>query len=283
MKLQESANRTSSTKMQLCTAFCEKKIQRLFYALGFTIGRRPWYFIVGMLSFAVLLSVGVVRFEQVSNVADEFTPTDALSRREFAAVEKFLQRNGSLQLAYLVLQPKHGGSLLDSPQSEEALHLCEELSYNLRVPKGNRTYVFAELCEPYCDKNAPFNMLLKIRNSKMGRLTYPVMDYYGMRVFVGNNVFGVKLKKKSRWIDSFNTAVLYFYFVTKKEDVDVVKKWEDAARKLIDSGKYRHLSAGIISDNLIAAEIKRTGDETAPLLGGSVIFLIIFVVSASFR
>uniref|UniRef100_A0A914XH91 SSD domain-containing protein n=1 Tax=Plectus sambesii TaxID=2011161 RepID=A0A914XH91_9BILA len=269
--------------MQLCTAFCEKKIQRLFYALGFTIGRRPWHFIVGMLSLIALLSVGMVRFDQISNVADEFTPTDALSRREFAVVEQFLQRNGSLQVAMLIVQAKHGGSLLDLPQSEEVLRLCEELSSDLKVVKGNRSYGFDDMCEPYCDKNAPFTMLFKVRRSKMGRLTYPVMDYYGMRVFVGNNIFGVKLKKKSRWIDSFSTAVLYFYFVTNKEDADIVNKWENAARKLIDSGKYRHLSAGLISDNLIAAEIKRTGDETAPLLAGSITFLVIFVVSASFR
>lgn len=269
--------------MQLCTAVCEKKIQRLFYALGLTIGRRPWFFIVGVLSLIGVLSVGVLRFEQVSNVADEFTPTDALSRREFAVVERFLQRNGSLQVAFLVIQAKNGGSLLDRPQSDEALDLSETLSSDLKVFKNNRSYGYSDMCEPYCDKNAPFIMLLKVRDSNMGRLTYPVMDYYGMRVFVGNNVFGVKLKKKSRWIDSFNTAVLYFYFVTNKNDADVVKKWENAARKIIESKKYAHLSAGLISDNLIAAEIKRTGDETAPLLGGSILFLIIFVVSASFR
>ena len=71
----------------------------------------------------------------------------------------------------------------------------------------------------------------------------------------------------------FDTAVLYFFFVAKKGDEDVVKQWEKAAQKVVTtSNKYKHLSAGMTSNNLIAEEVKRMGSETAPMIVGSIAF-----------
>uniref|UniRef100_A0A914V285 SSD domain-containing protein n=1 Tax=Plectus sambesii TaxID=2011161 RepID=A0A914V285_9BILA len=84
-------------------------------------------------------------------------------------------------------------------------------------------------------------------------------------------------------VESYDTAILYYYMVVPKSDEDVVKKWEVEARRLTSSGKYGLLDAGLSSDNLLTEEVERMGTETAPLLVGAIVFMILFVVLTSLR
>lgn len=40
---------------------------------------------------------------------------------------------------------------------------------------------------------------------------------------------------------------------------------------------------GVTGDALVSAEVRRMGMETAPLIAGSVVAMIVFVVMSSFR
>uniref|UniRef100_A0A914VWW7 RND transporter n=1 Tax=Plectus sambesii TaxID=2011161 RepID=A0A914VWW7_9BILA len=89
--------------MQLRTAVVEKKLQTVFYAFGLLIGRRPWSVIASVIVLVALSSIGLLNFEQTNNAKTEFTPISAPSRDELAAVEKFLQQNGTLFLVNMMI------------------------------------------------------------------------------------------------------------------------------------------------------------------------------------
>uniref|UniRef100_A0A914URL5 SSD domain-containing protein n=1 Tax=Plectus sambesii TaxID=2011161 RepID=A0A914URL5_9BILA len=227
--------------------------------------------------------VGLINFEQINNTRTEFTPINAPSREEYAIVENFLQQNGSLFFIHLLIQAKDGGSLLRSAERHELRKIAHELQYDLKVTKNGREYGFTDMCEPYCGKNEAFTTFLKIYDSELRKPTYPVMDNFGMRTFIGNNIFSVKVNNRTDEVEDFKAAVLNFFIVVKKTDEDLMKMWEKAALKVVASGKYKHLDAGLLSDNLSAEEVQRMGSETAPLLAGSIVFMILFVMLTSFR
>uniref|UniRef100_A0A914UK13 SSD domain-containing protein n=1 Tax=Plectus sambesii TaxID=2011161 RepID=A0A914UK13_9BILA len=238
---------------------------------------------MGVIVVIVLSAVGFLNFEQNNNTRTEFTPTNAPSRQEFDTVEKFLQQNGTLFIVRLLIQAKDGGSLLRPAERHEALNISHALHLQLKVAKSGKEYAFNDLCTPYCDKNAPFFTLLRMYDSDMRKPTYPVMDNFGTRIFIGNNIFGVKMNNETREIESFTTAVLYYFFVIQKGDENLITIWEQKAKAETISNKYEHLSAGITSNNLVTQEVKRMGTKTAPMITGSIGFMILFVVGTSFR
>jgi len=114
--------------------------------------------------------------------------------------------------------------------------------------------------------------------------TYPSIDLFGTQAFIGNNVYGIKLKKDTNELESFSTAVLPFYLVANYEDQDVLVSWIHKAIELFEDPEYSTLlKTGMTGDNLVTYEVRRMGGETAPLIFGSITAMIIFVVIFSFR
>jgi len=73
--------------------------------------------------------------------------------------------------------------------------MTRALQTEVVVEKRGRRYTFNEICEPYCDMNTALLAFLKLYDAKNPSThTYPTIQFFGTRLFIGNNVYGVKLK-----------------------------------------------------------------------------------------
>uniref|UniRef100_A0A915M5K2 SSD domain-containing protein n=1 Tax=Meloidogyne javanica TaxID=6303 RepID=A0A915M5K2_MELJA len=261
--------------------------ERGFYLLGYQIA-----------------SIGLLRFEEVNNVRTEYSPLNAPSKNEYKIAKYFLKQNGTLDPCYIMSRARDGGNLLRTEHRWLLYNLTRALQQEIHIEKNGRVYGYRNICEPYCELNTAFLAFLKVYDPEQPlTYTYPAVELFGTRAFIGNNIYGVSLKnftgteyvknektemptqeeqalllalqrksgtKKSptiKLLETFNTAIMPFFLVANYEDKDLLVKWQN----------------GMTSDYLVTQEVRRMGAETAPLLATSVVFMIIFVVSTSFR
>lgn len=68
----------------------EKVVARNFRTLGAGIGRKPIRVIITMLIISSLMSLGMLKLDEVNNVRTEYSPSNAPSRIEHAVAMNFL-------------------------------------------------------------------------------------------------------------------------------------------------------------------------------------------------
>ena len=71
--------------------------------------------------------------------------------------------------------------------------------------------------------------------------------------------------------------------MVNKSQEHVAIAFENEVKRLLVSNKYDALSGGMTTDNMISEEVQRMGDENAPLIGFSIVSLMVFVVVCSIR
>ncbi|KAK0396179.1 hypothetical protein QR680_001609 [Steinernema hermaphroditum] len=260
-------------------------IERSFYQLGLFVGKHPERIIICCLLITVALSAGLVRFKEVNNVRTEYSPLNSPSREEYAVAKSFLRQNGTMDPCYVMTHAHDGGDLLRPEYRQLVFNLTKSLQNDVKVSKNGRSYGFKDLCEPYCELNTAFLAFLKLYDAENpSTFTYPAIELFGTQAFIGNNVYGITLQNDSNFLESFTTAIMPFYLVSAYEDTDVMIEWQRAAIALFEQPKYsRLLKTGMTGDNLVSYEVRRMGLETAPLIIGSVVAMIVFVVMSSFR
>ncbi|GMT09974.1 hypothetical protein PFISCL1PPCAC_1271 [Pristionchus fissidentatus] len=271
--------------MRWPTVKYEQKMQRFFYRLGESIGEHPWRWIVALLAFTALSSIGFLRFHQLNNARIQFTASDSPSHYEGRVLEEFLRQNGSLHMIEVMIRARDNGSLLRDEHREQLESIMKEMTDTISVidAKSGNSLTFADMCEPYCKKNEALHALLGLYAGNYSRFetTYPTMDMLGQEVFLGANVYDVDLKEDGETIQGFRSAILHFFLVHNNKEV--MYAWEDKIVDLLYSDKYWLLDSGAASDNLVGKEIRMMGTKTAPLLSVAVLCLMMFLVLSSFR
>ncbi|KAL7075921.1 hypothetical protein ACQ4LE_004791, partial [Meloidogyne hapla] len=295
--------------------------ERGFYLLGYQIGRNFLQIIFTVILVTIIASIGLLRFEEVNNVRTEYSPLNAPSKKEYKIAKYFLKQNGTLDPCYIMSRARDGGNLLRTEHRWLLYNLTRALQQEIHIEKNGRVYGYRDICEPYCELNTAFLAFLKVYDPEQPlTYTYPAVELFGTRAFIGNNIYGVSLKnftgnediknekteiptqeeqtlllalqRKSgtkkvptiKLLETFNTAIMPFFLVANYEDKDLLVKWQNAAIDLFEHPPYSNLlKTGMTSDYLVTQEVRRMGAETAPLLATSVVFMIIFVVSTSFR
>ncbi|GMR39059.1 hypothetical protein PMAYCL1PPCAC_09254 [Pristionchus mayeri] len=261
----------------------EHGLARFFTALGMFIGKYPWVVISGTLLLTSFFSLGLIWFEETNNVRTEYSPIDSPSRKEYEVTKEFLNHNGTLDPSYIMIEARDGGSLLRKPYRDQIVAFTKFLHDNVTINHRGEIWDFRRLCEPYCELNTAFLAFLKLyEDSDPSSATYPAIEIFGTKAFIGNNVYGVKLTNESV-IESFSTAILPIYLVAPYKDTSAIYEWLVAARESFEEPQFRLFKMGVTGDSLVSAEVRRMGMETAPLIAGSVVAMIIFVVISSFR
>ncbi|VDL83692.1 unnamed protein product, partial [Nippostrongylus brasiliensis] len=125
-----------------------------------------------------------------------------------------------------------GGSLLRELHRRRLIELTKQLQDNVTVEVRGRIYEFRDLCEPYCDMNTAFLAFLKLYDPETPSThTYPQVEIFGTKAFIGNNAYGVTLRNGTKQIAAFSTAILPIYLVSSYENTDVIYRWLLAARE----------------------------------------------------
>ncbi|CAJ0588032.1 unnamed protein product [Cylicocyclus nassatus] len=271
--------------MRLSTAKSEAYMRKVFYRLGLSIGYHPWRYILGLLLFTALSSIGFLRFHQRNNARITFTDSESASHKESQIVQQFLQQNGTLNMIEVMIEARDNGSLLREKHRQQVWDLVYEISNNITSEDSKgQTLTYKNMCDPYCQKNDPFFALLKIYNQNFSRvdITYPTMELLGEKIFIAANVYDVTVDPKTQVLLGFRTAILRYYMV--HPETKPLTIWEEKlVRILYDSNEYDLLRCGAASDNLVANEVRDMGNKTVPLLSISLAVLTVFLMLCSFR
>ncbi|KAF8363256.1 hypothetical protein PRIPAC_90179 [Pristionchus pacificus] len=261
----------------------EHGLARFFTALGRFIGKYPWAVLSVTLATTAFFSLGLIWFEETNNVRTEYSPIDSPSRKEYEVTKEFLNHNGTLDPSYIMIEAKDGGSLLRKDYRDKIVAYTKYLHDNVTINHKGEIWDFRRLCEPYCELNTAFLAFLKLYDdSDPSSGTYPAIEIFGTKAFIGNNVYGVKLTNESI-IESFSTAILPIYLVAPYKDTSAIYEWLIAAKDAFEEPQFALFRMGVTGDALVSAEVRRMGMETAPLIAGSVVAMIVFVVMSSFR
>ncbi|KAL3994386.1 Patched family protein [Acanthocheilonema viteae] len=260
----------------------EKVIAKNFRTLGVFIGRRPIRVIVIMLIISSLMSLGILRLDEVNNVRTEYSPSNAPSRIEHAVAMNFLGQNGTLDPVYVLIEARDNGSLLRDEYRKALMQFIKRIQSNVTVQYKDRKYGFKELCEPYCELNTAFMGFLRLYDpNNQVTYTYPSIDLFGSQIFIGNNVYGVVLEEGTNFIKSFSTAVIEL-FISAPDD-EILYEWQLEIQRQHSQEEFKLLSIGLTSDCLVSVEVRRMGSETVPVLFGSICAMIFFVAISSVR
>lgn len=271
--------------MRLPTAKYEVHMRKFFYKFGFFIGTHPRKCIGALLLITAISCLGFLRFHQINNARVTFTAHDSPSHKEGAMFFEFLRQNGTLHMIEVLFQAADGGSLLRPAYRHQLLGISKEIVEDLSVTTEEKVQKYGDMCEPYCEKNDAFFAMMDLfeTNSTDGfEITYPTTHILGHQMLLANNIYGVKTDNSTHQISSFSSVILRFYLTnpTLQPMID----FEDEIVKLCyDSGKYRLISGQVASDNLVAKEVKRLGNDTAPWLSVALAILCAFLMACSLR
>uniref|UniRef100_A0A0N5ARV1 SSD domain-containing protein n=1 Tax=Syphacia muris TaxID=451379 RepID=A0A0N5ARV1_9BILA len=261
----------------------ERIISRCFWNLGDFLGRHPVKVIYASILVSIIMSLGLLNFEEVNNVRTEYSPINAPSRYEFQVAKSFLGQKGVMDPLYILIEASDGGSLLRKEYRETVINLSKTLQTNVTVEYKGLNYLYTDLCEPYCDMNVAFLSFLQFYDeSDPQTYTYPTIEIYGTHAFIGNNVHVLTLVNGT-YIQSFRSAIEALFLVGHPNQRDLLFKWILEAKKETNKEKWNLLTVGMISDSLVSYEVRRMGIETAPLIVGAMVAIIIFVICGSFR
>uniref|UniRef100_A0A0R3RIK9 SSD domain-containing protein n=1 Tax=Elaeophora elaphi TaxID=1147741 RepID=A0A0R3RIK9_9BILA len=263
----------------------ENVIARNFRTLGAFIGRKPIRIIVIMLILSSLMSLGILKLDEVNNVRTEYSPSNAPSRMEHAVAMNFLGQNGTLDPVYVLVEARDNGSLLREKYRKALMQFIKHIQSNVTLQYKGQKYRFKDICEPYCELNTAFVAFLRLYDpNNQVTYTYPSIDLFGSQIFIGNNVYGVVLEEGTNFIKSFSTAVIEL-FISASED-EILYKWQLEIQDQSNQEEFNLFSVskiGLTSDCLVSAEVRRMGLETAPVFFGSISIMIFFVVVSSIR
>ncbi|EGT51422.1 CBN-PTR-22 protein [Caenorhabditis brenneri] len=234
--------------MRLPTAKYEVHMRKFFYKFGFFIGTHPRKCIAALLLVTAVSCLGFLRFHQV------------------------------------LFQASDGGNLLRPAYRHQLLGISKEVVEELSVTTGGKLQTYGDMCEPYCEKNDAFFALMDIfeSNSTDIEITYPNTHILGHQMLLANNIYGVKTHPDTHQVLSFTSVILRLYLTNPT--LQPMLDFEDEIVKLAyDSGKYPLIHGQVASDNLVAKEVKRLGNDTAPWLSVALAILGVFLMMCSLR
>ncbi|CAJ0579247.1 unnamed protein product, partial [Mesorhabditis spiculigera] len=271
--------------MRLPTARYEPYMQKFYESLGRSIGSHPWLYIIALVTFTLISSAGLLRFHQINNARLTFTDSRAPSRYEGRVVEQFLRQNGTLSIVEVLVSARDNGSLLRPDQFRQLQKLARDIRKLTVWDDGSKRRIgFVDLCEPYCQKNDAFDAVTRVIDANLSsvEITYPTTEILGEKVFIANNFYRIRVDLETKRLLDFRTVLLHYFLV--HADPSLMLKWENELVKLCYASKrYNFLRVLVVTDFLVAKEVKKLGTDTAPLLSIALAALMVFLCVSSLR
>uniref|UniRef100_F1KSQ4 Patched domain-containing protein 3 n=1 Tax=Ascaris suum TaxID=6253 RepID=F1KSQ4_ASCSU len=277
--------------MESCCSVVELKTQRAFYVTGLFIGRHPKFCLIFTSVLALALSAGVLKFRELNDILEHFTPDNSPSRYEYAVTREFFRDYGSPFHVVVAMKAADGDSLLRPEYLEKAIEIENFLQYRLNVTHEGRTYAYSDFCGSHCETSDALSIFLsmyrdvKIRKKANVKLTYPTMDVFGHRIYLANNIFQVDVNNRSRLIEGCRLVSINFHAIIANSSYEaIMKKWEHKVFNYSESTKSDSLiRVFATSEGLVSEEVRRTGIEAMPLMSISFLVVLIFTVTTTLK
>uniref|UniRef100_A0A915DSS0 SSD domain-containing protein n=1 Tax=Ditylenchus dipsaci TaxID=166011 RepID=A0A915DSS0_9BILA len=269
----------------------EKRIDEVFRCLGYFIATYPWTCIIIPVLLSLFLSCGVIKYEEVNNVRDDFNSDNSPSRYEFAVAQEFFQELGRPFHVVVSVVSADGGNILRPGHIDRALQIENHLQYNLKIEHEGRQYAYSDFCGAQCETSDAVNVFLTVfrdvsYNGKSSvKLTFPSIDVYGHKIYLANNIFDVEINEKSKLIESTKLIAINFHAVFQNSTMEaVMKKWEQAVYEYslqTHNDNFIHLHT--ISEGLASEEVRKTCAGSLPLILISFVIIVFFTVVTSLK
>ncbi|CAJ0934660.1 unnamed protein product, partial [Mesorhabditis belari] len=290
-------------RMRLCTTVCEEAIKKIFYHIGWQIGKRPWLFILIVLSITGCSLFGLMRFHEKNNPRETFVSSEAPSKREWNIVQEFLADNNALDIVLVIIQTTDGQGFFGNQENMNQLgdFMTEVIAMNVTNHLG-QNLTFMDMSGRFKKQILAPQLIQLKRTGFFGsqNMTYPWFDNKDVaegeesligdddgddyeddptevvQIYNGYTMYDVEFYPGTKLVKNYNTTVLRLFM--GYDDQDTLFRWEDKIFKLIyESGKYPNLKGGVASENIMSKEVKKIGDDIAPF------FALVFVVLLSFN
>ncbi|KAK5986333.1 SSD domain-containing protein [Trichostrongylus colubriformis] len=221
----------------------------------------------------------------INNTRIVYTDSKSPSHDEARILRTFLRQNGTLNAVEVIIDSRDNGSLLRSNYRQQLWNMINEINTKITVEDSSgHQLTYYDMCEPYCQKNEPVTAFLDVYNRNFSRVnaTYPIMDILGKRIFIADNIYGVRLDNDTNNIVAFTTVSLQYLMVYP--ETKPLLEWEAKVVSLVyDSCKYDRLRSSIGSDRLIDAEMRKMGSSMAPFISVTLFLLMMFLMLCSLR
>lgn len=224
--------------MPKCKTNCiERHLSLAFEKLGRVVGSYPCVFLLVSCVTAVL-GTGFIYLSKLeaNNIEDQFTPVNGPAKLEREIVRKHLQQSEEFSLLRLLSEGTYASLIItdinrENILTDKAIHEIIDLDRKVKNIKANVT--FEKLCarrKGKCMSN-PILDIINYNSSGINStsIKYPMHD----GTFMGTNLGGVDLRKKSPEISTAK-AIRLFYFLNGKTTKENVK-WLDAFLKFFSN------------------------------------------------
>ena len=165
----------------------EQALGRLFYRYGHFLAKHPWPFVIIPPIVSVLLAIGLIRINLVSDSEYLYSPTNAPSKDERSLVQDLFPENdthlftfarkteidGFLQI--IITTPTESNMLTNA--TLEAVFDLDETIRNMKVSHQGNDYVFdGDICAKWMDTCAGNEFLNFLRGQNVEELsiTFPI-------------------------------------------------------------------------------------------------------------
>lgn len=282
-------------------------LRRLFYLIGYSVGRYPHAYLVVALLISIN-SLGMYTMVLKDRIRDGYTPTNAPSRYETDVLREFYNISGDPAMTIMILMPKNGTSMHAKENLDEAEKLSKFFLNEFNGTRDGRVLRFAELCEPYCQINKVFELYKSAfddqyklfttekRISKSTNLSYPLATMNGFDIHLERSLFGVELNPKPedntteisldlpphRIITNMkHVEVIVFIFRGDRDSAEKEKdlsKWElDAYEWSLNEYKSDIVDVQIVGTDVLDNEMMKDGRRLTPFFAAGFGFEITFV------
>uniref|UniRef100_A0A5S6QDX1 SSD domain-containing protein n=1 Tax=Trichuris muris TaxID=70415 RepID=A0A5S6QDX1_TRIMR len=281
-------------------------LDKLYDEYGRIVGQSPYLFIFGSLLLAGSLSIGLKRFHQSDDLKQLYTPLNSPSfhekeidnsfwawrppmvNRSSTSLDSNSTSNGELRkvsLFILLKSQRVHGNIFSS-------HLCrlvEEINGFIErdsdvTLKAIGNDQFSLNTAGNSAHNYPARMLCKLyfdhrfRQNPNVRFVFPYMNVFGLQVFLGNAIAGVK-QHKNGTIGAFESFSLGYSWLTKDGTfhtfLSAMKTIEDKVHAILANS---NITFATYSDELVNFEVNKNIGLTLPYLIVSCISVLLFCV-----
>lgn len=275
-------------------------VENQFDNYGQFLSKHPWPFIIAPVIVTLLLAFGTFRITINDDLRFLYTQPGSPSIFEYQVHQSF-QNLTTDTVTYLniALVTSDRGNVLQQKYNETFVAINNFIMNNLTINVDGRILNFGDhFCKhfSFCRySNRPLSMFLdfyfntKVRKNTQIKLTYPVMNIFGTKVFLPGNLYGVTIGKDGTVSEVILVSMTYRYskisFRKDTHDLNgaaIQNAIETEVEQFLDTFLVNSgLVHSVYSMNRLKHEIAKNTWNTLIYLPISIILLVVFTIATT--
>ncbi|KAI6193524.1 Patched domain-containing protein 3 [Aphelenchoides besseyi] len=267
-----------------------RRLEVFFDKYGRFVARHPLPFLIVPIITTLISCVGLFSFQSQDDIWDIYSPLNAMSRVEEAAMEKFehIAAKHHYRIQVLV-ERKDNGSLLNAESLQEMSQINNFVVNNITAYNSQRGFAYRDICGIYCNDSNAFAIgfvQASMQNQTGGlsfTLSYPNGMAFNNPVFLGYSLGRLETIRQDNQdiVTSFKLFVLHYMVDTNLPGGTQIR--DTFERRLMNlfngaTQKSANLKYSLLSRNRELYEQRQITITAIPFLGLTGVVLTIFMI-----